>query len=84
MEIKKKLEKIEEIKRKRKDGDLSNVIINEVRNKQLKDYMVRKLPHEFSNVEQFEYLNQSEIGPEWNSLTQFKDNIKPKVIKKVG
>ena len=46
--------------------------------------MVRKLPHEFSNVEQFEYLNQSEIGPEWNSLTQFKDNIKPKVIKKVG
>lgn len=28
---------------------------------------------------------QSEaIGPEWNSLNQFKDNIKPKVITKAG
>jgi U3 small nucleolar RNA-associated protein 14 len=51
--------KIEEIKRKRKDGELTNVIVNEVRNKQLKDYMVRKLPHEFTTVEQFEYLNQT-------------------------
>ena len=33
IEIRKKLAKIEEIKRKRKDGDLSNIIINEVRNK---------------------------------------------------
>lgn len=24
------------------------------------------------------------IGPEWNSLNQFKDNIKPKVIAKAG
>lgn len=46
--------------------------------------MVRKLPHEFTTVEQFEYLNQTEVGPEWNSLTQFKANIKPKVITKVG
>ena len=50
IEIRKKLAKIEEIKRKRKDGDLSNIIINEVRNKNLKDYMVRKLPHEFTNA----------------------------------
>jgi len=42
---------------------LSNVIVNEVRNKQLKDYMVRKLPHEYTNVDQFEYMNQSNIGP---------------------
>lgn len=46
--------------------------------------MVQKLPHQFSNVEQFEYMNQTEIGPEWNSLTQFKANIKPKVVTKVG
>ncbi len=60
------------------------MIVNEVRNKQLKDYMVRKLPHEYTTVEQFEYLTQSNVGPEWNSLTQFKANIKPKVITKVG
>lgn len=46
--------------------------------------MVRKLPHEYTTVEQFEYLNQTTLGPEWNSLTQFKANIRPKVIKKVG
>ena len=83
-EIKKKLAKIEEIKKKRKDGELTNVIVNDVRNKNLKDYMVRKLPHEFTTVEQFEYMNQTNLGPEWNSLTQFKANVKPKVIKKVG
>lgn len=46
--------------------------------------MVRNLPHEYTNVDQFEYMNQSNIGPQWNSLTQFKSNIKPKVITKVG
>lgn len=76
--------KIEEIKRKRKDGELTNVIINDVRNKQLKDYMVQKLPHQFGTVEQFEYMNKTELGPEWNSLTQFKSNIKPKVVTRVG
>lgn len=29
-------------------------------------------------------MNQAELGPEWNSLTQFKANIKPKVVTKVG
>lgn len=46
--------------------------------------MVQKLPHQYNNVEQFEYMNQAELGPEWNSLTQFKANIKPKVITRVG
>lgn len=35
-------------------------------------------------MEQFEYVNKAEIGPEWNSMNQFKNNIKPKVITKVG
>lgn len=46
--------------------------------------MVRELPHGYSNPQQFDYLQNMEIGPEWNSLNQFKDNIKPKVINKVG
>lgn len=29
-------------------------------------------------------MQSQPIGPEWNSLTQFKDNIKPKVITQAG
>ena len=45
---------------------------------------MKDLPRNFSNADQFDYLQNSEIGPEWNSLNQFKDNIKPKVNTKVG
>ena len=51
---------------------------------QFSDYVVRDLPHNFSNSDQFDYLQNEVIGPEWNSLNQFKDNIKPKVKAKVG
>jgi hypothetical protein len=46
--------------------------------------MVRTLPHNYTNVDQFEFMNRQELGPEWNSMTQFSANIKPKVLTKVG
>jgi U3 small nucleolar RNA-associated protein 14 len=51
---------------------------------QLKDYFVNKLPHNVKSSEQFDYLQSEPIGPEWNTLTQFGSNIKPKVITKAG
>lgn len=51
---------------------------------QLKDYFVNKLPHNYTNVAQFEYIQDEKIGAEWNTLNQFKSNIKPKVITKAG
>lgn len=29
-------------------------------------------------------MQNEPVGPEWNSINQFKDNIKPKVITKAG
>lgn len=51
---------------------------------QLKDYFVNKLPHNYSSVEQFDYMQDEKVGAEWNTLSQFKSNIKPKVITKAG
>jgi len=46
--------------------------------------MVRDLPRNFANVDQFDFMQSEAVGPEWNSFTQFNDNIKPKVIAKAG
>ncbi len=46
--------------------------------------MVRKLPHEFKSAEQFDYLQGNSIGPEWNTMNQFRDNIKPKIKTQTG
>jgi U3 small nucleolar RNA-associated protein 14 len=46
-----------EILKKRKDGKLNNVIINEDRNKNETQYLVKKLPFQFKNREQFNFLN---------------------------
>ena len=45
---------------------------------------MKNLPHNYSNADQFDFMQQEAVGPEWNSLTQFKDNVKPKVITKAG
>jgi U3 small nucleolar RNA-associated protein 14 len=42
------------------------------------------VPHNFKSPEQFDYLQDEKLGPEWNTLNQFKSNIKPKVITKAG
>lgn len=45
---------------------------------------MKKLPHNIKSAEQFNYLQGQPVGPEWNTLTQFSANIKPKVITKAG
>lgn len=84
-ELEQKLKQIEEIKRKRKDGLNQDVIIRENRNKVFaREYLVRELPYNFSSKEQFDYVHQQPIGPEWNSLSNFQQNIKPKIKTKAG
>lgn len=34
--------------------------------------------------EQFDYMQSEAVGPEWNTLTQFKANVQPKVVTKAG
>jgi U3 small nucleolar RNA-associated protein 14 len=45
---------------------------------------VNKLPHNYNSIAQFDYIQDEKIGTEWNTLNQFKSNIKPKVITKAG
>ena len=51
---------------------------------QLKDYFVHKVPAGYSSAQQFDYVQQEKVGPEWNTLSQFSQNIKPKVKTQSG
>lgn len=63
---------------------MAGVIVRESYNKNLKDYFVSKVPAGYSSAEQFEYLQDERLGPEWNSLGQFRVNVKPKVVTQAG
>lgn len=45
---------------------------------------MQKLPHNYKSREQFEFANLQTVGPEWNSLRNFKEAIQPKLVTKVG
>lgn len=75
-----KEKKIEEIKARRKDGKLDNVIVNPKRVKAIKKYLVEKLPHGYDNKEQFNFEVTRQIGREWNPQTLFRNQIKEKVV----
>jgi len=83
-ELKKKKEKIEKLKKQRADGKLDNVIIHEERNKLVTKYLVSDLPHPYKSSEQFDYLQNLPLGPEWNTLKNHQKLIRPKIVTKAG
>ncbi len=46
--------------------------------------MVKELPHPYNNINQFEKVNSTPFGPEWNTLTTYKQLTQPKVVKFIG
>lgn len=62
----------------------SHVKVNNTFDKKFSNYMVKELPNNVKSQEQFEKLNGSNIGREWNSLTMYKKLIQPNVVKKIG
>ncbi|XP_060077158.1 U3 small nucleolar RNA-associated protein 14 homolog A-like [Ylistrum balloti] len=68
----------------RKDSQLGNVIISELKDDSVRKHQVSKLPFPYANVQQFEQSVQAPVGNTWNPETTFKDLIKPKVITKLG
>jgi len=60
------------------------VIIHEERNKQISKFLIPELPYPFKNSEQFNYLQNVAIGPEWNTLRSHNKIIKPKIITTAG
>ena len=60
------------------------VKINKSFDKNFSNYLVKELPKNIQNREQFEKLNSNAIGREWNTLTMYKKMIQPKIISKIG
>ena len=48
------------------------------------NYLVKDLPPDMKNREQYEKYNKTLIGREFNSLNLYKKLIQPKVVKKIG
>lgn len=46
--------------------------------------MVKELPHPYSTINQFEKINSTPFGPEWNTLTSYKQITQPMVMKFIG
>lgn len=67
----KKRREIAEMKRKRRDGHLDRVILNQKRIKSTKKYFVEQLPHNYDNKEQFNFEQTVPIGNEWNTDTVY-------------
>lgn len=83
-EAAKKKAQIEALKAKRKDGKMSNVIINDNKSKELKEFMIDKLPHPFQNKAQFDYLHSAPLGKEWTGVSHHDRLIKPAVQTRSG
>ena len=47
-------------------------------------YYVKELPHEYNNKDQFNFMVNNPIGPEWNSMRSTVQMIKPKIKSQPG
>jgi U3 small nucleolar RNA-associated protein 14 len=60
------------------------VKVNNSFDKKFSNYMVKELPYGVKSQEEYEKLNNTSFGREWNSLTMYKKLIQPQVVKKIG
>lgn len=65
---------------KRKDAGMSNVIINERKDKKAEKYKVKELPYPYTSAQQYNAQRQQPLGPEWNTLTQKQRLTMPRVL----
>ena len=81
-----RLQKIEEIKKKRLDQKMQGVQLNtEDRDRKfVSKYMVKELPPQFQSTKQFETLMSIPIGKEWNTGDSYKRLIQPELLAKAG
>lgn len=69
---------------KRKDKNLSNVIINEKLNKKILKYQSLDVPYPFETREQYERSLRMPLGQEWTSRETHQKLTMPRVITKQG
>ncbi len=81
---KKRQQEFEKKKQSQVSENPSHVKVNNTFDKKFSNYMVKELPNNVKSQEQFEKLNGTNVGREWNSLTMYKKLIQPNVVKKIG
>jgi U3 small nucleolar RNA-associated protein 14 len=78
-------EKIKMLKEKANEGKNNRFIkISNQFDHNFSNFLVKDLPPDMSNRNQFEAYNNTLIGREVNSLNMYKKLIQPKVVKKIG
>ena len=78
-------EKIKMLKEKANEGKNNRFIkISNQFDHNFSNFLVKDLPPDMSNRNQFEVYNNTLIGREVNSLNMYKKLIQPKVVKKIG
>ena len=78
-------EKIRMLKEKANEGKNNRFIkISNQFDHNFSNFLVKDLPPDMSNRNQFEAYNNTLIGREVNSLNMYKKLIQPKVVKKIG
>lgn len=60
------------------------VKVTNLQDKKITNYMVNELPYNIQSKEQFEKLNSTNLGPEWNALSSYKQVTQNKVVKFIG
>ncbi|CAO1622970.1 unnamed protein product [Jaminaea pallidilutea] len=65
---------------RRRDAQMSNVLINERRDKKAGKYSVKDLPHPYTSARQYNAQREQPLGPEWNTLTQTQRLTTPRVL----
>ncbi|XP_074603898.1 U3 small nucleolar RNA-associated protein 14 homolog A-like [Brevipalpus obovatus] len=71
-------------KRQRQDDTIGNAIISEEADKTVKNLMVKNLPFNCKTARMLEKTVNNPIGQNWNSETQFRHNVHPKLSVKMG
>ncbi|MCO5566033.1 hypothetical protein L7F22_019708 [Adiantum nelumboides] len=69
---------------KRKDFNMSNVIINQKRDKKADKFKSDDVPYPYTSRAQYEMAMRNPLGPEWNTRTQHQRMTLPKVLTKPG
>lgn len=60
------------------------VKVNNSFDKNFSNYLVKEIPYNVHSKEEFDRLNSTGVGKEWNTLSVYKKLIQPSVVKRIG
>jgi U3 small nucleolar RNA-associated protein 14 len=80
------MKELEQKKVEQQFSSLKNpfVKITNSTDKKLSNYMVNSIPYNIQTKDQFENLNKTNLGPDTNQLSSFKNITQNKVVKFIG